>query len=374
MFKTLKGVSAIILAFGLLITQVGTVFACGGLVAPNGAIRLSRATTLVAWHDGIEHYMTSFTYQGDVSNLGWIVPLPAVPLKIEEGGAWTLQRLSLETHPQPKFEALGAAAPTSNTAQVLQQVQVEALNITVIRGNGQEILNWATDNGFSLNDDLRSHLLSYAKGSPIFMAAKYDVARAKERRQIQGDGAPVLITMKTEHPWVPLEILALDGQQVHADLYMLTDQAINTSDVGAKVGQSAVGTDIPGARGFTVSYQEKMTPELFHDLSTDRNMSWVRQDSWLTYLSLDAPDTAVTYDLGVSSSGVIHLAPFGTAPMAVVDGVKSHDLPSWLPALPMGTPQIVLPILLLLLVGGGIFFALRARIHAKSKNSLEKSL
>src|SRR5713226_5068427 len=96
----LKRFAIIVSALALFVLQSQSAFACGGLVAPNGAVRLSRATTLVEWHDGIEHYMTSFTYQGDVSNLGWIVPLPAVPLKIEEGGAWTLQRLFRETHPQ----------------------------------------------------------------------------------------------------------------------------------------------------------------------------------------------------------------------------------------------------------------------------------
>src|SRR5205085_2918835 len=94
---------ATMLALGLFATQALPAFACGGLVAPNGSVRLSRATTLVAWHDGIEHYMTSFSYEEDapISNLGWIVPLPAVPLSIEEGGAWTLQRLFRETHPLP---------------------------------------------------------------------------------------------------------------------------------------------------------------------------------------------------------------------------------------------------------------------------------
>jgi hypothetical protein len=56
-------------ALALALFQMGTAAACGGLVAPNGVIRLARATTLVAWHDGVERYMTSFTYQGDVSNL-----------------------------------------------------------------------------------------------------------------------------------------------------------------------------------------------------------------------------------------------------------------------------------------------------------------
>ena len=75
----LKRLAILVSALALFVLQSQSAFACGGLVAPNGAIRLSRATTLVAWHNGIEHYMTSFTYQGDVSNLGPIAPPPGTP-------------------------------------------------------------------------------------------------------------------------------------------------------------------------------------------------------------------------------------------------------------------------------------------------------
>ncbi len=354
------------IALGLFAFQALPALACGGLVAPNGAVRLSRATTFVAWHDGIERYLTAFTYQGDVSNLGWIVPLPAVPLKIEEGGAWTLQRLNRETHPIVHSPVAFEAAGTADSVQVLQQVKIEALNITVLRGSGQAVLDWASSNGFSVNDDTRSHLLIYAKGSPIFMAAKFDTAAARARHQIQGDGAPILITMRTPHLWVPLEVLALDGQQVQADVYLLTDGPVNTSDVGALVGQSPVGSEIPGATGFTVAFQEKMNPTLFHDLSTDRNMGWVWQNSWVTYLNLDAPDSAVTYDLGISPNGVIRLAHFGTSPMAVVDVPATHTLPSWLPQMPIGTPQVLLGVLLVFAIGSGLFMFFRTRGRSKT--------
>ena len=112
----IKKLAAFTIALGLFVLQALPAFACGALVAPNGSVRLSRATTLVSWHDGIERYLTSFSYQGDFSNLGWLVPLPAVPLKIEEGGAWTLQRLALETHPV-RFAAFGeenAAVPSAS--------------------------------------------------------------------------------------------------------------------------------------------------------------------------------------------------------------------------------------------------------------------
>src|SRR6266496_26846 len=363
--KLLVPAIATAIALGLFAFQALPAFACGGLVAPNGAVRLSRATTFVAWHDGIERYLTAFTYQGDVSNLGWIVPLPAVPLKIEEGGAWTLQRLNRETHPIVHSPVAFEAAGTADSVQVLQQVKIEALDIAVLRGSGQAVLDWASSNGFSVNGDTRSHLLIYAKGSPIFMAAKFDTAAARARHQIQGDGAPILITMRTTHLWVPLEVLALDGQQVQADVYLLTDGPVNTSDVGALVGQSPVGSEIPGATGFTVAFQEKMNPTLFHDLSTDRNMGWVWQNSWVTYLNLDAPDSTVTYDLGVSPKGVIRLAHFGTPPMAVVDVPAAQALPSWLPQMPIGTPQVLLGVVFLLVVGSGLFLVFRSRARSR---------
>ncbi len=342
--------------FATLLSQTLPAAACGGLIAPNGAIRLIRATTLVEWHDGVEHYLTSFAYQGQASNFGWIVPLPAVPEKVEEGGGWTLQRLFRETHPSriAAFGALQAASARDDSAVVLQQVRVRALDITVLRGSGQAVIDWATEHDFFLDAETRGHLLVYAHGSPIFMAAKYDAAAAQATRQRQGDGAPVLVTLKTAHPWIPLEILSVGTNQVKADLYLLTDQPVNTTEIGAFLGESAVGSSVPGAPGFAVQFQETISPALYRDLSTDKNMGWVRPDSWLTYLSLDAPGKTVTYDMGISPMGVIKLAHYGTPPMAVVDGLlRHHAAPSW-PTLPVGTGRAALGLLLL----GGLVLGL----------------
>lgn len=331
----------VVFALAIFVGQAASAAACGGLVAPNGSVRLERATTLVAWHDGIEHYLTSFTYQGDFNNVGWIVPLPAIPMSIKEGGAWTLQRLERETHPLPTFAvdgAFGAAAPSA--AQVIEQVKVEALNITVLKGSGQEVIDWCAANNFTLNAETKAHLLGYAHGSPIFMAAKYDTSAARARHQLQGDGAPVLITMRTPRLWVPLEVLAVEGQPVNADLYLLTDKPVNTSALGAAIGQSAVGSQVPGAPGFQLAFQEQMNPTLYHDLSTDRNMGWVPSNAWLTYLTLNSTEPQVTYDLSLSSAGVIELSPFGTS-LATFDRT-SRALPGWVPQLPLGTPQTAL--------------------------------
>src|SRR5438045_4810032 len=102
-------VAAMAVAF---ILTVGPASACGGLIGPNGAVNLLRTTTLAAYHDGVEHYVTAFQFAGGGGQFGSIVPLPGIPAKVERGGDWTLQRLIRETDP-PVREALplfGAAA------------------------------------------------------------------------------------------------------------------------------------------------------------------------------------------------------------------------------------------------------------------------
>jgi hypothetical protein len=61
----------------------------------------------------------------------------------------------------------------------------------------------------------------YAKRSPIFMAARFDAARARELGQTTGDGTPIMVTIPTDEPWVPLRILGLGlepNQVVEADV------------------------------------------------------------------------------------------------------------------------------------------------------------
>jgi hypothetical protein len=77
----------------VLTGAAGSAFACGGLVTPNGTINLLKTTTLAAYHEGIEHYVTSFEFAGEGSEVGSIIPLPGVPTDVIKGGDWTLLRL-----------------------------------------------------------------------------------------------------------------------------------------------------------------------------------------------------------------------------------------------------------------------------------------
>jgi hypothetical protein len=297
-----------------VVLQAAQALACGGLVAPDGDVRLAKATTFVAWSDGVEHYVTSFAYTGAVVDVGWIVPLPAVPTSIKEAGAWTLQRLEREFAPPPVPEALALSAASEGIppAIVVEQVQVEALDVTVLKGSGQAVIDWCAHNGFLVSAEIKNHLLRYASSSPVFMAAKYNTSIALQRHQAAGDGVPLLITMRTPRLWVPLEILANEGAPVNADLFLLTDRPLHTQSGVAVDSRSGDGASVDGAPGFTVAGAEPMSPSLHHDLSIDRNMSWVPAGGYMTYLTLNAPGAGVTYDLGVDRNNVIRLASFGT--------------------------------------------------------------
>ena len=320
----------------LLALQVTPALACGGLVAPDGDVHLDRATTFVAWHGGVEHYVTSFAFSGSVADVGWIVPLPAVPDSIEAAGKWTLQRLELAFNPPvPQMEA--AAADGAAGSVVVEQVQVEALDITVLKGSGQAVIDWCAHNGFVLPTETKDHLLHYAQGSPVFMAARYDNAAAEARGMQSGDGVPLLITMHTPQLWVPLEVLANDDDAVNADLFLLTDQQLEPAQPVPLFSLPPFSfgntNSVDGAQGFTLAGSQPLDGQLHTDLSSDRNMSWMPSQGWLTYLQLRAPSSTVTYDLGVGGDGRIRLASFGTSPARTGSApVPPAAPPQWLVA------------------------------------------
>ena len=203
--------TAIIAGLLLVAFTAAPAMACGGLIGPNGAVNLLRTTTLAGYHDGQEHYVTAFEFAGGGGSFGSLTPLPGVPSSVVKGGDWTLQRHRNETDPvaENQFLFSAAAGAARDSAEVLMEVTIDALDITVLRGGPAEVGKWATDHGFRLPPDSPEVLEFYAARSEIFLAAAFDAEAAAERGQQVGDGTAVHITIPTDNPWVPLRILAL---------------------------------------------------------------------------------------------------------------------------------------------------------------------
>jgi hypothetical protein len=288
-----------VLTFG----PAGAALACGGLIAPNGTISLTRTTTLAAYHDGIEHYITSFEYAGATSgDVGSIVPLPGIPTRVIKAGDWTLQRLELEVHPPPPTEGLAFAASGSlaDAARVILKTTVDSLDITVLKGGSVAVGTWAKDHGFFLPPDAPRVLAFYAARSPIFMAVKFDAERAARQGITEGEGTPVDVVIPTPDPWVPLRILTL-GQQpnalVQADVFLLTDRE------PATLPQTVEPTKSSRQEGLIRRVSEPASTSLLNDLRRDDRMSWIPDRFWLTYVDVNVRARDLTHDLAVDASG-----------------------------------------------------------------------
>ena len=286
---------AALLGAGLaLLVIAGPTLACGGLIGPNGAVNLLRTTTFAGYHDGVEHYVTAFQFQGGGGAFGSITPLPGVPSSVEKGGDWTLQRLIRETDPPAPRALFDALAAQSAGAEVLMQVRIDALDVTVLKGGSADVGQWAAQNGFRLPPDAPEVLDFYAKRSPIFLAAVFDADAAKARGQAIGDGTPVHITIPTPNPWVPIRILGLGkaaDARVDADVYLLTDH------------QPALLPTPTGSNGMTLDNSEQASQSLLNDLRSDRGMGWIPSNGWLTKIAIDANAPQLSYDLAIDASG-----------------------------------------------------------------------
>ena len=291
----------LVLSAMIVVAGPGSALACGGLITPNGTINLVRTTTLAAYHQGVEHYVTSFEFVGDGQEVGSIVPLPGVPTKVVKGGDWTLQRLLIETQP-PVLEAAGGGdVAVAASAEVLLEAEIDALDITVLKGGALAVGTWARDNGFFLPPDAPEVLEFYAERSPIFLAARFDAARAAEQGVRRGEGTPIHVVIPTPRPWVPLRILALGLQGpeiVEADVFLLTDIQ------PAILPQTVESNGSEEQRGLLLQASEQASDSLMQDLRSDSRMGWLpEQDMWLTYVRVSERADKLTHDLAIDPSG-----------------------------------------------------------------------
>ncbi len=304
------------LALPVVVVSAAPAGACGGLVGENGTIELVRTTTLAAYTGGVERYVTAFEFTGEGEEVGSIVPLPDVPTEVTRAGDWTLQRLALEVAPPADDDAAAgdfATAETAGGVEVILEAEIDALDITVIKGGGDAVGEWALDNGFLLTPDAPEVLDYYADRSPVFMAARFDAQRAADLGQGAGDSTPIMATIPTKDPWVPVRILSLglDGARpVEADVFLLTDD------------QPAL---LAGGTGLTLDRSERASGLLLDDLRSDVGMDWVPEDMWLSYLTLDAPAAELDYDLAVSTRP-------GVTPSLVDAGVPAVEAVPIVPA------------------------------------------
>ena len=346
----MRSIRVLLLSVVATMLMAGPALACGGLVAPNGSVNLVRTTTLAAYVDGVEHYVTSFEFAGaGGGKFGSIVPLPDVPTDVTKAGRWTLQRLVEEVQP-PEPTALlrdGLTFEAANKAEVLMEKRVSALDIVVLKGGGDEVGKWAKDNGFFLPPDAPEVLDFYAQRSPIFMAVRFNLARAEGKGLQGGDGIPVHVTIPTGRPWVPLRILGLGrgaDEIVEADVFLL-----NQTKPLLMPGMDEAGSP----EGLVHERSEEASEALLTDLASDRGMEWLPTDDvWLDYIRINTRAADLDHDLAISVDGETPSPVDAGYALAATTVPRMESTPVW--AWIMGVA-----ILVLILMGSNLLVSRR---------------
>ena len=283
---------------------------------------------MAGYVDGVEHYVTSFEFAGGGAEFGSIVPLPGIPSSVRRAGDWTLQRLVQEVAPPvPESRALlGSADSGAAAAKVLYETRIDALDITILKGGGDSVGQWAEKNGFALTPDAPEVLDFYAERSPIFMAARFDPAEARSLGQTVGDGTPIHLTIPTPNPWVPLRILTLglpDEARVEADLFLLTE------NVPEMLPVPTVG---PG-KGLVLERSERASLDLLGDLRDDKGMKWIPSDyMWFSFIRIDARAGDLKHDLAIDATGIGAPSPVAAGldiPIPELPGFTEVPYPVW---------------------------------------------
>jgi len=332
----MRSIKVLLLSVVATMLMAGPALACGGLVAPNGSVNLVRTTTLAAYVDGVEHYVTSFEFAGaGGGKFGSIVPLPDVPTDVTKAGRWTLQRLVEEVQPpEPTTLRNAFVLAEDESAKVIMTKRVSALDIVVLKGGGDEVGKWAKDNGFFLPPDAPEVLDFYAQRSPIFMAVRFNLARAQGKGLQAGDGIPVHVTIPTDRPWVPLRILGLGrgaDEIVEADVFLL-----NETKPLLMPGMDEAGSP----DGLVHERSEEASEALLTDLAGDRGMDWLpTDDMWLDYIRINTRAADLDHDLAISVDGETPSPVDAGYALAATTVPRAESTPVW--AWIMGVAMLV---------------------------------
>jgi len=163
------------------------------------------------------------------------------------------------------------------------------------------------------------------------MAAKFDASAAVAQGLQGGDGIPIVLTIPTSRPWVPLHILATGKpgtEIVEADVFLLTDRK----------------PSLLHGRGVTVARSEAAPQPLLDDLRSDKNSGWVPQRAWFTYARVETPASRLNYDLAIDARGQApRLADTGVSAAALsLGGAHADGAGSWTAWLVVGLAAVAI--------------------------------
>lgn len=233
-------------ALALVIATLGTTFvalvpgaaqacACGGAYPPEDTALTAGDETvfLSRTEDGLERMEMGLELTGDTRDVAVLVPTPAVP-EVSQGLAARLAELDELSTPPPEpqdHEGDGAGAPPTGAPEVLDEVVLDDVVATVLRGGTAEgVVRWLADNGYAQKPTVEPVIAQYLADGWVFTAVKL-------RTDVPVSGAvdPIVLTFASEELVYPMRMSSVAEDPGSVTAYVLADEFVDFEAEGDQV-------------------------------------------------------------------------------------------------------------------------------------------
>ncbi len=272
--------AALLMVASLLLCAADTAHA-DGCYFPESAVRkipsIPSQRVILSWQDGVETLVISSALNSEAQALGWIIPLPSVPDRMEKTSPGMLKTLNFCIQPRithdltsklgaaiflsfianlllatilfkrhrfgelllllllfgllagmmlPAFGTARGGSPSSlGTVSVEKTAKVGAYEIAVLRSKTADDLNaWLTDNGFtSMPAEASAIVADYIKQNWVFAAIKL----TREDRGVNSPH-PVRLDFKSQQPVYPLKLTSIAGGSTAFEIYVVGKDKAST--------------------------------------------------------------------------------------------------------------------------------------------------
>jgi hypothetical protein len=250
---------------------------------------------MIVYRDGVETLIVESTMDTETLDVGWILPLPAEPTKLDvaDGGmltslafclrpaithdlhdlwVWAIVALGLLVPSAlraalsrkgltmqwlliwlllyiivvgllPALGSAGGEAPATATVLVRSTQRVGDYSVSVLRaGDAQALSQWLADNGLRALDENASAVV----GDYIARGWCFAVARLVREEGGEATPHPIAATFPAERPVYPMKLTSLAGSTTRVELYVVADRRAVARGFHCAVADSFA----PDSRGY----------------------------------------------------------------------------------------------------------------------------
>ncbi|MDP3014002.1 MAG: DUF2330 domain-containing protein [Candidatus Subteraquimicrobiales bacterium] len=225
----------IILILLLLVAPVQALADGGFFPPPDIDITEPTQKAVIFYSKGCEDLIIQVSYEGDVEDFAWVVPVPSMPEVKASYFEIFFELSSLTTSSYYYYRAEGGATPLAPAeVTVYEQKRVGFYDTATISSEDPEaLINWLKENGYNIPEDAKDVINHYIKKNWYFVAMK--IAEEKQQEMYPppsipgGVIHPVKFSFETDEIVYPLKISAINKGETEILLYVFADhkQEIN---------------------------------------------------------------------------------------------------------------------------------------------------